>query len=132
MARISDMHKKWMKEAKYRKAYAALEEEFVLASATMDVRNRAGLTQQALARKMGTTQPVVARLESGRGHPSMRTLDRLAKATGSRLIISFVPIAFAATHLLTAQRVQLGSGRCWGRYAKDQPLPVPCTQLKAA
>jgi len=93
MARISDMHKKWMKERKYRKAYAALEEEFVLASAVMDVRNRAGLTQEELARKMGTTQPVVARLESGRTRPSMRTLERLAAATGSRLLIGFAPIA---------------------------------------
>ena len=89
MARISDMHKKWMKEPKYRKAYEALEEEFVLASALIDARNRAGLTQEELARKMGTTQPVVARLESGRARPSMRTLERLAKATGSRLLISF-------------------------------------------
>src|SRR5437870_1442725 len=91
MARISDMHKKWMEEPRYRKAYAALEKEFVLASAAIDVRNRAGLTQAALARKMGTTQPVVARLESGRGRPSMRTLERLAAATGSRLLISFEP-----------------------------------------
>ena len=89
MARIAEMHKKWMKEPKYRKAYEALEEEFVLASAVMDVRNRAGLTQQELARKMGTTQPVIARLESGRIRPSMRTLERLAEATGSRLLISF-------------------------------------------
>ena len=93
MARISDMHKKWMKEPNYRRAYEALEEEFVLASAVMDVRNRAGLTQAQLARKMGTTQPVVARLESGRTRPSMRTLDRLAEATGSRLRISFEPRA---------------------------------------
>ena len=91
MARISDMHKKWMKEPKYRKAYQALEEEFVLASAVIDARNRDGLTQQELARKMGTTQPVVARLESGGTRPSMRTLERLAKATGSRLLISFQP-----------------------------------------
>lgn len=91
MARISDMHKRWMKAPKYRRAYAALEEEFVLASAVMDVRNRAGLTQEQLARKMGTTQPVVARLESGRTRPSMRTLERLAEATGSRLLISFEP-----------------------------------------
>jgi ribosome-binding protein aMBF1 (putative translation factor) len=90
MARISDMHKKWMKEPKYKKAYAALEKEFILASAVMDVRNRAGLTQEALARKMGTT-PVVARLESGRSRPSMRMLERLAAATGSRLLISFEP-----------------------------------------
>ena len=91
MARISVMHKKWMKKPKYRKAYEALEKEFVLASAVMDVRNRAGLTQAQLARKMGTTQPVVARLESGRTRPSMRTLDCLAEATGSRLRISFEP-----------------------------------------
>jgi transcriptional regulator with XRE-family HTH domain len=91
MARITDLHKKWMKEPKYRKAYEALEEEFVLASAVIDVRNRAGLTQEELARKMGTTQPVVARLESGRSRPSMRTLERLANATGSRLLISFTP-----------------------------------------
>src|SRR6266581_3694376 len=89
MVRITDLHKKWMKEPKYRKAYEALEEEFLLASAVIEVRNRAGLTQEELARKMGTTQPVVARLESGRGRPSMRTLERLAKATGSRLLISF-------------------------------------------
>ncbi len=91
MARITDLHKKWLKEPKYKKAYDALDQEFVLASAVMDVRNRAGLTQEALARKMGTTQPVVARLESGRVRPSMRTLERLAEATGSRLLISFEP-----------------------------------------
>jgi transcriptional regulator with XRE-family HTH domain len=91
MARIADMHKKWMKEPKYRKAYEALEPEFVLASAVVDARNRAGLTQEELAKKMGTTQPVVARLESGRVRPSMRTLERLAQATGSRLLISFEP-----------------------------------------
>src|ERR1700680_2113293 len=93
MARITELHKKWQKEPKYRKAYEALEEEFVLASAVIDVRNRAGLTQEELARKMGTTQPVVARLESGRSRPSMRTLERLADATGSRLLISFAPRA---------------------------------------
>src|SRR5579863_3474658 len=92
MARISDLHKKWMKVPKYRQAYKALDEEFVLASTVMDVRSRAGLTQQELARKMGTTQPVVARLESGRTRPSMRTLERLAQATGSRLRISFAPL----------------------------------------
>jgi len=91
MARISDMHLKWMNEPKYRKAYEVLEDEFFLASIVMDVRNRAGLTQEELARKMGTTRLVVARLESGRWHPSMRTLQRLAEATGSRLHIRFEP-----------------------------------------
>jgi len=130
MARISDLHKKWMRVSSYRKAYVALEEEFVLASAAMDARSRAGLTQEALARKMGTTQPVVARLEGGRARPSMRTLDRLAKATGSRLIVTFAPIPRAAAHLLAEQRLQPVRAWCWGRYEKDQP--VPGAQLKAA
>jgi transcriptional regulator with XRE-family HTH domain len=92
MARVTELHKRWMKKPKYRKAYAVLEKEFALASALIDARNRAGLTQQALAKKMGTTQPVVARLESGRGRPSLRTLERLAAATGSRLLIRFKPL----------------------------------------
>jgi ribosome-binding protein aMBF1 (putative translation factor) len=91
MARISEMHKKWMEEAEYRRAYDTLEEEFALAKAVIGARNRAGLTQTELARKMGTTQPAVARLEGGRTRPSMRTLERLAKATGSRLLIHFEP-----------------------------------------
>ncbi len=62
MARIAELHKKWMREPMYRNAYEALEEEFVFASAVIEVRNRARLTQEELAPKMGTTQPVVARL----------------------------------------------------------------------
>ncbi|MBS3967838.1 MAG: helix-turn-helix transcriptional regulator [Truepera sp.] len=91
MARIAELHKKWINEPQYRKAYEALEEEFALASTLIEARSRAGLTQQELARKMGTTQPAVARLESGRVRPSLRTLERLAAATGSRLLISFEP-----------------------------------------
>jgi transcriptional regulator with XRE-family HTH domain len=40
---------------------------------------------------MGTTQAFVARLESGRSMPSTRTLTRFAKATGTKLRISFEP-----------------------------------------
>ncbi len=91
MARISELHQRWMNEPKYRKAYAALEDEFALAKAVIAARNRAGLTQTELALKMGTTQPAVARMEGGRVQPSLRTLQRLAQATGSRLLIRFEP-----------------------------------------
>jgi transcriptional regulator with XRE-family HTH domain len=91
MARISELHQKWMKEPKYQKAYAAMEDEFALAKAVIAARSRAGLTQTELAVKMGTTQPAVARMEGGRVQPSLRTLQRLAQATGSRLSIRFEP-----------------------------------------
>jgi transcriptional regulator with XRE-family HTH domain len=81
-----------MKDAQYRKAYDALEDEFALAAQVAKARIRAGLSQAELARRMQTTQSTIARLESGRGRPSTRTLDRFAKATGHRLRISFEPV----------------------------------------
>jgi transcriptional regulator with XRE-family HTH domain len=93
MTKISDLHKKWMKDPQYAEEYNALEEEFALAAAVAKARSRAGLSQSELARRMKTTQSTVARLESGRGLPSTRTLDRFAKATGHRLKISFEPVS---------------------------------------
>jgi ribosome-binding protein aMBF1 (putative translation factor) len=85
------LHAKWLKSSKYRKAYDALDEEYRLASALIEARARAGLTQEELAARMKTKQAVIARLESGRVKPSTRTLERIAKATGHRLRITFVP-----------------------------------------
>ena len=91
MTRIADLHKKWMKDPEYRKEYDALDEEFSLASALIKARSRAGLTQKQLAAKMETSQSAIARLESGRMIPSGRTLKRYARATGTRLRITFEP-----------------------------------------
>ena len=49
------------------------------------------MTQAQVALAMGTTQAAVARLEGGRVKPSTRTLERFAKATGTRLRIRFEP-----------------------------------------
>jgi len=59
----------------------------------IEARSRAGMTQEQVARRMKTTQAVIARLEGGGSKPSTRTLERYAKATGSRLRISFEPAA---------------------------------------
>jgi ribosome-binding protein aMBF1 (putative translation factor) len=79
----------WMKDPEFRAAYEALDEEFALAEALIRARSQANLTQGQLAARMGTTQAVIARLESGRVKPSTRTLERFAKATGTRLRIAF-------------------------------------------
>jgi len=91
MTKIADLHKKWLKDPKYRKEYDALEEEFTLASAIIEARSRAGLTQEELAERMDTSQSAIARLESGRTIPSGSTLKRFARATGTRLRITFEP-----------------------------------------
>lgn len=81
--------RKWKKDPEYVAAYEALENEFALASALIEARSKADMTQEEVAEAMGTTQAVVARLESGKVLPSTRTLERFARATRTRLRISF-------------------------------------------
>jgi ribosome-binding protein aMBF1 (putative translation factor) len=88
---VEESFVRWKKDPKYTAAYAALDEEFALASSLIKARSEADMTQEQVAKAMGTTQAVVARLESGRVLPSTRTLERFAKATRSRLRISFEP-----------------------------------------
>ena len=78
----------WRKDPEYVREYEALEQEFALASAVIGARTRANLTQAELAERMGTSQSAIARLESGKGRPSVATLEKLAQATGSRLRIA--------------------------------------------
>lgn len=92
MTRLKTLHKNWMKDPEYRKEYDGLEEEFALASALIEARSRAGLTQEELAERMDTSQSAIARMESGRVTPSGTTLKRFAQATGTRLRISFEPM----------------------------------------
>ncbi len=79
-----------LKDGRVRKAYDALEPEFDFARELISARARARLTQRELADRMGTTQSVVARLESGRVTPSFKTLARYARATGMRPVIKLV------------------------------------------
>ncbi len=78
----------WRKDPAFRESYEALEGEFALAAQVIEARARAGLTQEELAKRMGTSQSAVARLESGKARPSVATLEKLAKATGSKLRIA--------------------------------------------
>ena len=88
---VDEAFKEWRKDPEYVAAYDALEEEFALASALIKARGDADMTQEEVASAMGTTQAFIARLESSRGLPSTRTLERFAKATHTRLRISFEP-----------------------------------------
>ena len=51
------------------------------------VRRRRGLTQAELARRAGTSQPVVSAYEHGRRDPTFGTLRRLVAAGGERLLV---------------------------------------------
>ena len=78
-----------------RQAYNEQAPEFELARELMAARMRAGLTQGEVAARMGTTQSVVARIESGRGTPSLRTVQRFASAVGARAVVRMEPLTAA-------------------------------------
>jgi ribosome-binding protein aMBF1 (putative translation factor) len=80
----------WMKDPAFRAEYEKLKPEFALALALIKARTRAGMTQADVARKMRTTQSVVARIESGASPPNLKTLERYAHAVGQRIELKLV------------------------------------------
>lgn len=73
-------------------AYEALALEYQLVDQLLKARTRAGLTQDAVAERMGTTKSAISRLESAGKHaPSLATLKRYAQAVGCELHIELVP-----------------------------------------
>jgi ribosome-binding protein aMBF1 (putative translation factor) len=65
----------------------------MVGSAVRVARQRAGVSQAELAERAGTSQPSIARLEQGHVSPTVISLDRIARALGSELVIDFEPLA---------------------------------------
>jgi ribosome-binding protein aMBF1 (putative translation factor) len=87
----TDRHTRFVKERSrhsptYRKAFASTLHQVDLALLVREMREEAGLTQAALARRIDTTQSVIARLEDAeyRGH-SLPMLERIAAACAVNL-----------------------------------------------
>lgn len=69
------------------RAYEAARREMGIGYLVLKARASAGLTQRELASRIGTSQPTVARWESGAQLPSVRSLTRIAEATGFHLTV---------------------------------------------
>lgn len=79
--------KEVLKDPEFKEEYDKLQPQFALIRARIEKR----LTQEQLAKKIGTKQSVISRLESGRANPSIGFLKKLAQALNSHLEIKFVP-----------------------------------------
>jgi DNA-binding XRE family transcriptional regulator len=90
--------KKAIAKAKLRpgftQAWDALEEEYAALEGLLSARKTAGLTQEELADRMGTTKSAISRLESSlrneKHSPSFATLKKYANACGKKLVVQFV------------------------------------------
>jgi DNA-binding XRE family transcriptional regulator len=87
MTDLAELKARLLEDPQTRAEYDAQAPEFALAQELIAARIRAGLSQTEVAERMGTSQSAVARLESGRSLPSLRTLERYASATGSRAVV---------------------------------------------
>lgn len=87
MKTLKTLKREMLADAATRADYDAITDEFAIARELIAARARAGLSQSEVAQRMGTTQSVVARLESGKRPPSMRTVERFAQAVGGHAVL---------------------------------------------
>ena len=83
--------RKQLKDPAFKKEYDALEEEFALIGELLRARAQAKLSQAQVARRMGTSQSAVARMESGHA-PSLSSLRKYARAVGRRVQIKLAKV----------------------------------------
>jgi ribosome-binding protein aMBF1 (putative translation factor) len=83
-----ELMKEAMKDPAYRAAYDALEPEYLLAVAAIEKRLKKKMTQASLAKKIGTKQSAIARLESGTSNPSIKFLKKVSTALGGKLKVT--------------------------------------------
>lgn len=83
---------KALKRKGFSEAYDTLEKDYLLVRELLAARSNAGLTQEEVARSMGTTKSAVCRLEAvGQHSPSVSTLKKYARAVGCDVEIHLIP-----------------------------------------
>jgi transcriptional regulator with XRE-family HTH domain len=75
-----------------------------------DARRSAGLSQAALASRLGTTQSAVARLERDGTSPRVETLERALRACGRKLELSARRRQPAVDETLIARMLRIAPG----------------------
>ena len=79
-----------LKNPQFKKAYDALEVEFQIIHDVLKKRIEQDMSQKELAKKIGSDQAVISRLESGNYNPSIKFLKRVAKAVGGQLKVTII------------------------------------------
>ncbi len=77
-----------LKDIEFAKLYGAESAKTDFAITLLKARESAKLTQKELARKLGISQPYVAKLESGEANPTLGTIGSILASLGLRLVTS--------------------------------------------
>jgi len=87
MKNFNQLKKELLKNNLVSKEYNKLSPRYRIISDFISARNKKGLTQQQLAKKIGTKQSAIARLESGNVNPSLEFMEKIASVMGYKLTI---------------------------------------------
>ena len=90
LTKWQDYEKELLKDGSFIKAAEEVEIEYMLAKNIIELRKKRNLSQAELAKKVGTKQPVISRLETASVKPSIALLERIAQALGAKLEIKFI------------------------------------------
>lgn len=86
---LRELKNKALQRVETKNEYDRLEAEFELIDALLTMRQQSGLTQDEVARRMGTQKSNISRLEKGSVNPSWKTLQNYAHACGFELTMKF-------------------------------------------
>lgn len=81
--------KEMLKDPEFKKEWEDSELEYQLSCKLIEARLKRNLSQRALAKKVGTSQAAIARIEGMNANPSLSLLKRISAALGTKLQISF-------------------------------------------
>ena len=84
--------KDWQKEQLNDPEFAAIARELEPGYQIARLRIAHGLTQAQLAEMVGTHQPSIARIESGKSLPSLLFLERVASVLNARVEVRILPM----------------------------------------
>lgn len=87
---------KKLKEKKFIKAYQEIEDLLRVGVAIAAAREKMKLSQAGLARKLGTTQSVISRIENGNQNLSLKMLAKIAKCLQCEVQLKIRPMKLAA------------------------------------
>ncbi|MEK7634158.1 MAG: helix-turn-helix transcriptional regulator [Patescibacteria group bacterium] len=84
-----DYEKKLMKRKGFKKLSEKNESKYQLVRSLIGARIKKNFSQTELARRIGTKQPVISRLENMQSFPTLSLLERISHALGTKLCIYF-------------------------------------------
>lgn len=87
MSNWEDLEKELLSDPATKREYDKLAPRYAVISELIKARIRNKMTQEELAKKIGTKQSAIARLESGNVNPSLEFLQKVAHVMGYNLTI---------------------------------------------